>query len=176
MSAARGVVLIGLGFVVAALGRTAPRPVDARLLHLSGTGVDPGWYEADDMARAAREAGGAPPRLANAELRDGDSVRLVGDWALADALAPGDLAPAPRGLGDPSTEQEAPEPAGGSIAVARLSLNRATRAQLEGLPGIGPTLAGRIVAGRPYARVEDLDAVKGIGPATLRRVAPLVRP
>jgi len=44
------------------------------------------------------------------------------------------------------------------------------------LPGIGPVLARRIVEGRPYARVEDLLKVKGIGPATLERLRPYLRP
>ncbi len=168
MSAARGTILVGLAFTAAALARRPPAPVDARLLHLSGPGVHSGWYEADDLARAAQAAGAAVPRLANAALRDGDAVRLVGAWALSDTLAPVDLADV-----DAAGTQPA---ASGSAAVARLSINRATQAQLEALPGIGPTLAARIVAGRPYARVEELDAVKGIGPATLRRLTPLVRP
>jgi competence protein ComEA len=45
--------------------------------------------------------------------------------------------------------------------------NTATPAAREALPGIGPALAQRIIAGRPYAAVEDLDRVQGIGPATM---------
>jgi competence protein ComEA len=49
---------------------------------------------------------------------------------------------------------------------------------LEGLPGVGPALAGRILAEREriggFAQVEDLLAVRGIGPATLERLRPLV--
>ncbi|MER3451513.1 MAG: hypothetical protein C4300_05170 [Thermus sp.] len=44
------------------------------------------------------------------------------------------------------------------------------------LPGIGPTLAKRIVDNRPYQRVEDLLKIRGIGPATLERLRPYVRP
>jgi competence ComEA-like helix-hairpin-helix protein len=59
-----------------------------------------------------------------------------------------------------------------------LDLNRATAAALDALPGIGPVLAGRIVAHRerlgPYRRPEDLLEVPGIGPRLLERLRPLV--
>lgn len=45
---------------------------------------------------------------------------------------------------------------------------------LEALPGIGPAIAARIVAHRPFARVDDLTIVPGIGPRTLQRLRPLV--
>ncbi len=53
--------------------------------------------------------------------------------------------------------------------------------KLAALPGIGPTLAARIVAyregsaaARPFAGVAGLQAVRGIGPATAAAAAPLV--
>jgi competence protein ComEA len=59
-----------------------------------------------------------------------------------------------------------------------IDINHATEAELEGLPGIGPAVAKRIVAYRDsagrFAKVEDLDSVKGIGPALLEKVRPLV--
>jgi len=59
-----------------------------------------------------------------------------------------------------------------------LDLNTATAADLERLPGIGPELARRIVAYReahgPFAAVEDLLQVEGIGPVTLERIRDLV--
>ena len=56
-----------------------------------------------------------------------------------------------------------------------LDPNRADAATLETLPGIGPARAAAIVEARrrrPFARVEDLIRVRGIGPHTLARVAP----
>ncbi|MFO0626805.1 MAG: helix-hairpin-helix domain-containing protein [Polyangiales bacterium] len=55
-----------------------------------------------------------------------------------------------------------------------VDLNVAPEAALRDLPGIGPALARRIVAGRPYGAVEDLRRVRGIGPRTLLRLRPRV--
>ena len=55
-----------------------------------------------------------------------------------------------------------------------INVNTATMAELEALPGIGPVLARRIIEGRPYASVDDLDRVKGIGPKRLEEIRPLV--
>ncbi len=48
-----------------------------------------------------------------------------------------------------------------------LDLNRASPEDLMDLPGVGPVLADRIVALRPFASVEGLTRVRGIGPKTL---------
>ena len=56
----------------------------------------------------------------------------------------------------------------------RLDPNRASAAELDRLPGIGPTTAAAIVASReregPFARVEDLARVKGLGAAALAQI------
>lgn len=52
----------------------------------------------------------------------------------------------------------------------RISVNSAMPAELELLPGVGPVTAARIVAGRPYSRLEDLLRVKGIGEKSLERL------
>jgi competence protein ComEA len=56
----------------------------------------------------------------------------------------------------------------------RLDINRATAAELESLPGIGPVLAGRIVQDReangPFSSVDELDRVEGIGKGIVAKV------
>lgn len=49
----------------------------------------------------------------------------------------------------------------------RVDVNTASVRLLTTLPGVGPVMAERIVAGRPYHRPEDLLRVPGIGPARL---------
>ena len=60
----------------------------------------------------------------------------------------------------------------------RLDLNRASADELEGLPGIGPKTAQRILDDRrvrgPFHKPKDLTRVKGIGPKTLERLLPHV--
>lgn len=64
-----------------------------------------------------------------------------------------------------------------ALAVgARVSLNHASVAELEALPGVGPALAARIIAARPFQDVEALDGVRGVGPKSYARLAPLVQP
>lgn len=60
------------------------------------------------------------------------------------------------------------------LISGRLNLNTATLEQLESLPKVGPALAKRIVEGRPYHSLNDFDKVRGIGPATLKTLSPLV--
>ncbi|MCE2924460.1 MAG: helix-hairpin-helix domain-containing protein, partial [Phycisphaeraceae bacterium] len=59
-----------------------------------------------------------------------------------------------------------------------VNLNTATSAQLRSLPGVGAALAERIIEYRrshgPFERVEQLDNVRGIGPATMARLRPMV--
>jgi DNA uptake protein ComE-like DNA-binding protein len=55
-----------------------------------------------------------------------------------------------------------------------VDVNAASESELTRLPGIGPALASRIVAARPFVAVEDLRRVRGLRPATLERLRPLV--
>src|SRR5215468_6368089 len=47
-------------------------------------------------------------------------------------------------------------------ASSRINVNSADLEMLETLPGIGPTLAQRIIDGRPYKSTDDLKKVKGM--------------
>jgi len=51
-----------------------------------------------------------------------------------------------------------------------VNLNTATTGELCQLPGIGPTLAAAIIDGRPFAAVDELSRVRGIGPRRLAAV------
>lgn len=61
----------------------------------------------------------------------------------------------------------------------KLLLNSAEREDLEGLPGIGATIAGRIVEYRrqhgEFYSLDELLKIKGIGPKTLERIKPYLK-
>jgi len=65
-------------------------------------------------------------------------------------------------------------PKKGEALTGPLDINRATEQELQQLPGIGPTLARRIIQARPFRTVEDLRRVRGIGAKTLDKLRPLV--
>ncbi len=65
----------------------------------------------------------------------------------------------------------------GGAGAPTVNLNRADESLLQQLPGIGPALAAAIVEHRrqagPFATVEELTEVAGIGPAKLEQIRPL---
>ena len=66
--------------------------------------------------------------------------------------------------------KKSPTPA---AVAAKVDINNASEKDLEGLPGIGKATATKIIAGRPYASVDDL-AKAGVSKATIAKIAPLV--
>jgi competence protein ComEA len=65
-------------------------------------------------------------------------------------------------------------------AQFQLDINKAEWPEFSVLPGIGETLARRIVESRsidgPFADVDQLQRVSGIGPKTLETIRPYLRP
>jgi competence protein ComEA len=62
---------------------------------------------------------------------------------------------------------------------SRINLNLANEADLDSLPGVGPVMAGRIIAWREsnqrFHSIEELQEVPGIGPKVFANIKPLVR-
>lgn len=128
-------------------------------VHVAGAVAKPGVYELGAGARvidAIEAAGGGVPdadlnrlNLA-AKVADGQRVLVQRVGEAAAAAAPGGEGAG--GAGDPS---------------GLVNLNSATPAELEALPGIGPTLAKAIIAERErrggFRSVNELRDVRGIG-------------
>jgi competence protein ComEA len=82
------------------------------------------------------------------------------------APCPQEAGPRGRARAEPDREPRPP--------AAPLDVNRATEAELVRLPGIGPALASRIVAARPFLAVDEMRRVRGLRRVTLDRLRPLV--
>jgi DNA uptake protein ComE-like DNA-binding protein len=130
--------------------------------------------------------------VAGAGLAVGQWRRLHPD--LVDRIERLDRSPSSPVDGDSATPQEAPAtpprvswppkvPAGRtqpplekkrSASAERIDLNTAPLNELTRLPGVGPVLASRIVDARPYASVDDMRRVRGVGRSKLERLRELV--
>ena len=70
------------------------------------------------------------------------------------------------------------KPAASQTGAALININMASESQLAGLPGIGPSIAERIVRYRqqtgPFKTPEDIKQVKGIGDKTYMRIKHLI--
>jgi competence protein ComEA len=98
---------------------------------------------------------GAGSRIADALTAAGGATRE------ADLVALNKAAPVRDGqrIYVPRPGETVPAGSAGSDAQLKIDLNHATASELEALPGIGPTIAARIVRSRgshPFTRVEEL--------------------
>ncbi|MDE2875275.1 MAG: ComEA family DNA-binding protein [Gemmatimonadota bacterium] len=125
--------------------------------------------ERKSMLRAALILGGAA-LIRFAVVAPGPSEPVLGDRpSIADSLlAAGDSAVEERERRDrPLAEGETVDP------------NVASAEELDRLPGVGASKASRIVREReengPYASVEDLARVSGLGPRSVERLRPHLR-
>jgi competence protein ComEA len=131
--------------------------------------VPGGSRVADALAAAGGLRTDADPDRLNlaAVLRDGErvAVPVAGQPAPVLAEGGGGSAGGPGGTGGGSGDDK---------VVGTVDLNTATEAELEGLPGVGPSTAAAIVEHRtssgPFRSVEDLLDVRGIGDAKLEQL------
>jgi len=78
----------------------------------------------------------------------------------------------------PRPETPSTVPAEAADAGGQIDVNRATAAELDALPGIGPVIAQRIVDYRaengPFASVDALVDIQGISARMVEELRPLV--
>ena len=159
-------------------GAVAGAAASKLVVHVVGAVHRPGLYDLRDgqrVADAVARAGGATRKAdlaainLAAPLVDGTQV-----------LVPSRVAAAGGGGSPAAGPAGAAAPAGSTAAGAKVSLSTATIEQLDGLPGVGPVTAQKIVDYRtengPFASVDDLDAVPGIGPGRIENLRDLVTP
>jgi len=59
-----------------------------------------------------------------------------------------------------------------TIELGQIDINKATEKELKMIPGIGPVMAGRIIAARPFRSADDLKKVNGIGDKKYAKIRP----
>jgi competence protein ComEA len=144
---------------------TTPTPSAQVAVDVIGAVRQPGVYYVDSTARvndAVNAAGGLAPdadreqiNLA-AHLTDGQQIKVP---RVSEATQ----------LGTPERASDA-----GGSAKQLIDINTADAALLEQLPGVGSVTAQAIIdyrtANGAFARIEDVQNVKGIGPSTFNKL------
>lgn len=183
-----GIALLGAAVQVA--GQWRHRDADAaetrESLQRQIAAVDSARLASKEAGRATRGAGRGRGRAGRpARVRSADSLPPIGgSVGYGSGAAPpfrlwGDLA-VPAAGAAPAVGRGRGRAAGGVTASAGgpVDLDRATVEELDALPRIGPALAARIVADRAargaFGSLEAFGRVRGVGPAMLRQLAPLV--
>lgn len=176
-------------------GRTPDRPVPSGsavgslgaaevVVHVVGRVRRPGLVRLPPGSRVSDAVTAAGGPAAEARLDRLNLARLLGDGE--QILVPGATDPVPpvAAAAGPAGPAGSGTAAGGAGAAGEaggtpVDLNAATAGDLDALPGVGPVLAGRILAWRAqhgrFSRVAELGEVPGIGDKLLAQLTPLVR-
>lgn len=141
---------------------TVGLPAGSVVVHVAGAVSAPGLYTLDGGARVADAVAAAGGAADGADLDALNLARVVVDGEQVRVPLKGEAAVGKFAGG------------GAASADGRVNINSADAAALEALPGVGPVLAARIAAYRdahgPFASVDALDDVSGVGPAVLEKV------
>ena len=164
-----GTLLLGVGALIAPLNAAQPPPNainvntadQAALESLPGVGP----------ASAQKIIAGRPYHsLADLEEVSGLSKAKV--KAIQDRITFGDSAGSSKrstksSKTGNSTTTSTPPAASAAKTSGKVNVNSADAERLQSLPGIGPALAQRIIDGRPYHDLTDLEKVNGLGPSKI---------
>lgn len=147
------------------------RPVPTEkpiVVHITGAVPRPGVYALPKGARVQDVISAAGGFLADAQKTDINLAALLEDGQKLDI---------------PYMEGASPVMVTPGVEVITnttelININTASQAELESLPGIGPTTAQKIIeyrdANGPFVAAEDIINVSGIGPGTYERIKDLI--
>lgn len=155
-------------------------------VHVIGAVPRPGLYEFAEGARIQDAIDAAGGLLTSADVNTINLAALLEDGQqLIIPYKPGEEPVAgepsdPSGSDDDLTLPGAVETPSGSEENEneRVNINTASLEELDNLPGIGPTIAQRIIDYRtengPFAAIEDILNVSGVGPSTFDQIKDLI--
>lgn len=146
-----------------------PVPTDKPIVvHITGAVPRPGVYALPKGARVQDAISAAGGFLAEADKSNINLAQLLEDGEKIDIAYIEGASPV---LATPLPEVVA-------TTTELININTATAAELDTLPGIGPTTAQKIIDYRtehgPFVSTEDIINVSGIGPASYERIKDLI--
>ena len=135
-------------------------------IHITGAVLEPGVYTLppDSIVKDALQAAGGS--LPNADV---ENINLAAPLLDGQQIY----------IASYQEATSTPETSTSSISTpsSRMNINTADAPELEYLPGIGPSLAQKIIEYRrdhgPFSSIDDLLMVPGIGPAKLEQIKEL---
>lgn len=153
-----------------------PAPTKAPVaVHVVGAVPRPGLYEFAEGARVQDAIDAAGGLLTDANVASVNLAALLEDGQQLDIPYREGFVPTEDTTVDLPTSTEVPTP---DPNVDLVNINTATAEELDTLPGIGPTTAQKIIDYRttngPFATIEDIMNVSGIGISTFEDMKDLI--
>jgi competence protein ComEA len=152
--------------------RPAPTPEPIQV-HVAGAVVRPGVYDLPEDGRVQDAVEAAGGFVAEADKNALNLAARLEDGARLDVPYVAGFIPEEES-GFEVVSEGTPSPLFGDL----VNINTASVEELDELPGIGPTIAQRIVeyreANGPFASIEDIVNVSGIGQATYNEIKDLI--
>lgn len=152
-------------------------------VHIIGAVPRPGLYEFAEGARVQDAINAAGGLLSSANVASINLAALLEDGQQLDIPYKSGEEPLAEDSGGREDDlnlpggTEEPTDTGGSEDDL-ININTASLEELDSLPGIGPSIAQRIIDYRdengPFASIEDLLNVSGIGPSTFDQIKDLI--
>lgn len=164
-------------------------------VHVTGRVKVPGVYDLKPESRVkdAVHAAGGPASNADLEsinlagkLEDGMQIYIAKAGEVAKpavSVVKGGTSSGNQEAGAKSSASDKSPSSGGAAKLSKpgsgtVNINSAGEAELQRLPGIGPSMAQRILEYRTangrFSSIDELDEVKGIGPAKLAKMRPFI--
>jgi len=165
-----------------------PAPTKAPIaVHVIGAVPRPGLYEFAEGARVQDAIDAAGGMLAEASLDALNLAALLEDGQKLvipyqdgrEVSTEGETVELPSAEeSDPMLSEAPAEPGAEESGIELVNINTASLDELNSLPGIGPTIAQRIIDYREanglFSTIEDLMNVSGIGPSTFEELKDLI--